>query len=240
MVRFLVLSPARSGSTVLRMTLNRHPRVRCHGEILAPNRVLGLVPDAATGMPADRELLAKIRDRDPCGFIDRVLEVDADAAGFKAIYNQLVQLHAATVLESLVSDTALRVVMLWRRNLCKRFLSEVRHSSGYASKTRGADAVHVAPDPETMFQDFANQRAMRRRYEAIFRAHPTLSLDFEDMEATGRVRGLLGFLGVSDDDLVLPDERIDFPSGVKVVVDNESELLDRYSAVRQEYEPSGD
>jgi hypothetical protein len=126
----LIVSPARSGSTSLREMLDRQPGVLCHGEILGPNRILG-VSHKIKGP----EISFRERKLDRPKFISTLLDRDDFAmTGFKALYEHFFLSANAYYLNWILSRSP-KVIFLWRRNLVSRFRSEcvLRVQAGHLS-----------------------------------------------------------------------------------------------------------
>ena len=85
--RFVIFCQARSGSTLLRLSLHAHPQVVCHGEVLSREWINGLVPvDAPMEERSSRESVDALlpeRAEDPIDFLERYIwRFDCDAVGF--------------------------------------------------------------------------------------------------------------------------------------------------------------
>ena len=236
MTRFVVIGPARSGTTALRTALGRHPQVVCHGEILSPNRVIGL-SRAAAGLPQDPAEAFLMRSHDTVGFVEQALRTSRPVNGFKVLYNQIVQGHAAEVLAHLQSDPRLAVIFLWRRNLARRFLSELKLRVQYANRAAGERDFVLSPSAEEMFQDCRNQLRMREMVRALFDGHPAVELVYEDLIGKRSIPDVSDLLGLALPDVLLSDRKEDYQSDKVVTVSGEATLLEAYEARRSEFEP---
>lgn len=236
MTRFVLVGPARSGTTALRAALGRHPQVVCHGEILSPNRVIGLFP-AAAGLPADAAEALLVRNRDTVGFIEQALGTSRPVNGFKVLYNQIVQVHAAEALAHLLSDPRLAIIFLWRRNLARRFLSEQKLRVQYAKRAAGEREFALNPSPEEMFQDCRNQLRMRDMVKALFEGHPAVELVYEDIVERRSVPEIGDVLGLASPEVQLSDRKEDYRNDKVVTVSGEAELLEAYEVRRGDFEP---
>jgi len=69
--RFIIVCAARTGSTLLRLLLQSHPDVCCHGEIITPDpqRALQLAGMKAEYKSNLRDLLIETRKADPARFL---------------------------------------------------------------------------------------------------------------------------------------------------------------------------
>jgi hypothetical protein len=198
-VKFLILAPARSGSTLLRHQLNRHPQVCCHGEIYGIHRVLGHSMHASR--PLDKERALALRRRDPVRFLDEhVFDSARPVVGFKLLYAQCLQLDFAPVLEHLISMPALRVIVLWRRNLLARHVSEVRLRFGNPgrSEAQTAELIEKSLRPGVVERSCRTNLAARACVHKLFDRQHGLQLDYEDFvaENTRECGRLSHFLGI--------------------------------------------
>ena len=151
--RFVILCAARTGSTWLRLMLQEHPDILCHGEVLAPlaDQIDGFepVPELQLGLTGPQ--LADWRDADPVGFLyEAVLPSGvADAVGAKLNYNQL-ENELKCVRRKLVSDPELRIIHLKRRNLLARYISGwvVQHTQVHGQGSQQGKSGRI------LFQEF--------------------------------------------------------------------------------------
>jgi hypothetical protein len=123
-VRFVLLSGARTGSTVFAYALNSHPQALCFGELFNYT-VKGAIDYIVEGYdktdPADMAL----RDTDAVAFLRQRIfrdhHQDVRAVGLK--YHYLHFLGFPGALDSLIAATDVRVLHLRRRNLLRMFVS---------------------------------------------------------------------------------------------------------------------
>lgn len=201
--RFLLVAPARSGSTVLRTTLNGHPEIVCHGEVLGRNRILGLVrgPETPGG-----EALYKMREESVCGFLESQIfspRPGVSASGFKALYYHFGELQFAEAIDELASSVDMKVVFLWRTDLVKRALSEIQHRMTAASKE-----APVAPEVARIAQDCRNQLTCFSWLQALFSGHSCIKFSYEELVSDQKavLNEICGFLGVEKDRIMLPEK----------------------------------
>jgi LPS sulfotransferase NodH len=188
---FVIVSPPRAGSTLLRLTLNGLDDVRCHGELLNHKRVSGLENEAA--LPVDRKerrmrktRLLEERARDPVGFVQRALSSeDAAASGFKMLYHQFENPVFDPVISWLTAERSLRIVLLWRNDELRRYVSErVLRAGGPAHSGPGGRSerlVRVKIDPDTFLAETRRLREQRASLRGRFERHSTMDLSYEDL-----------------------------------------------------------
>jgi len=193
--RFLIVSPARSGSTALRLAINVQAGALCHGEILGKNRILGL-SNKVGKLSQIPGLTPQMRQDDPDGFLRLMLaQPDVPCQGFKALYSHFYLEQNAYLLNRVLADDP-AVVVLWRRDLVRRFRSECLLR---VEKELWRPKRFSRVSPEEVIADARVQMAMVAGIHAMLRGHGVrrvMDLDFEDLvagpEATGRVLDFLG------------------------------------------------
>ena len=152
---FLILSPSRSGSTMLRKLLDQHPDACCHGELLTRFRK-GSTSSGGSSLLLDEEKAKTLLEEDHTSFaLDAVLQSPQLATGVKILFRDVQNPEFADLFEKLFSDSSVKVLFLWRRNLVARFLSEVRHRN----KVR---ASKISVTPREIQRDAANQIALKK------------------------------------------------------------------------------
>jgi hypothetical protein len=233
-MRLMMLGPARSGTTAIRTALDRHPQVTCHGEILGPNRVLGLAPGTGLESTPSGELL-HLRNSNTRDFINRALTAATPVSGFKAIYHQLLQPGMAELLCYLRSDKRLVIVFTWRRNLAERFLSEKKLRVRHLRKDAPEQEFEIKVNIEEMFQDCRNQMALRALMRELFDGHPCTGFVYEEILGKSNLRELNTLLDLPAPVIRLPGQKLDYRSAVKVTILNESEALAAYESRSAEF-----
>lgn len=197
-VRFFIVTIGRTGSTRLRLLLDSHPQVRCHGELYGGN--LGTLAPADS--PLHAELLAE-RAADPAGFLARraFAAESVQAVGLKILRSQLTQWTG--LLEALRSDAGVRVIHLVRKNGLKRFLSE--YFVGTVTRKHlllpGETPPEVEPvelPVELLLSDLHKVAEQSVEIRSLFAGHPFHELAYEDsLEDNGpALRGVQAFLDV--------------------------------------------
>jgi len=204
--RFLIIAPARSGSTVLRMTLNSHPEITCHGEVLGRNRIMGFVRRPAA---PSVEALYGMRSEGAKDFLDNEVYAAGTASrvvGFKALYYHFGELKFAEAIDHLISEIDIRVVFLWRNDLVKRALSEVQHRMIAAKKE-----TPIECGISEIAQDCRNQIVSMQWLQRVFSKHPCLELSYEDLviEPSLRLDEICWFLGAAGGKITLPERTND-------------------------------
>lgn len=198
-MNFVIIAPARSGSTLLRQMLNQHAEICCHGEVFGLHRVLGHSVHALHALDKDQAL--GLRRRDPLKFLhEHVLSSARPVAGFKLLYPQLFHFEFVPVLERLISMPELRVVMLWRRHLIARHVSEVRlrMSADQRQQEQVTERMEAALRPGAVERSCSANLAARACALKLFDRHETLRVEYESLigDYAAQCAALSSFLGV--------------------------------------------
>jgi hypothetical protein len=225
-VRFCIVTAGRTGSTWLRLLLDSHPDITCHGEVFGEN----LSTLAATGSDAHHGLLAE-RAADPHGFLVRRVFAPSRcrAVGFKVLNRQLTQ-RWPSLLDALRGEPGVRIVHLVRRNLLKRFVSEyfvgtVTHRHSARSSEATADVRPIRIPVESILADLSTVRREVDAMREAFRQHPMHEIAYEDCvsDPERALGGLLGFLGAAPAPLDADIRKL-LPDDLGMLVENLDEL----------------
>lgn len=171
MLRFVILSMARSGTSLLSTTLNTHPAVLCHGEIFHKEpkwHLLGNLEHLS-----NEEKLAIQASPD---FVDRIYAQDRPIVGHKMWYDQ-----NPTICSILMADESIFKIIYERENALAQF------SSGQLAKATGvwnrapSDEAKVEDAPMLRFSTSAFENFIHFRTETFDRYRtetrgPVLSL----------------------------------------------------------------
>jgi LPS sulfotransferase NodH len=189
--KFVIITMARTGSNALADVLTQHADIHCDYEIYHPKQIFtdGVFP----GLPP-------VRDDDPVGFLDTVMDWNAERLPQKKIYGfKLFTNHCAPVLDAVMDDPGWRKIILRRRNTLDQFISReiARQSGAWSSSYRQKGAGKVQVDVKAFLafhratvSTFGSLEARLRRS-----GQTPLLLDYEDI-AAARFDKVFDFLGV--------------------------------------------
>lgn len=181
-MKFIIVAPARSGSTLFRELLDRHPQACCHGEVFGIQRVLGFSSNASRPMALDEAL--RLRTRNPARFLtEEVWSSPRPQVGFKLLYTQLFHFGFVPALATLLAATDLRVIHLWRKDLIARHVSEVRLKMKVAQKTANGpppDFWDNAMRPGAIEKACEANIAARACARSLLRDFPSIDVCYED------------------------------------------------------------
>jgi hypothetical protein len=166
--RFFVLSSPRSGTHMLRTSLESHPQVVCMTEMFNPDYTehrYDFTPDTPAADILANHIFTPDAMTRPCvGFL-----LHREGARFG---------NWPDLWSILERDTALAVVSLRRRNLLRRYLSHQLISRPHAAETPPAP---LRLDKDLLARDFRLQEAKIAEFDAAFRRHPLLPVVYEDL-----------------------------------------------------------
>lgn len=192
----LIVSPARSASTSLRLTLNSAQGVLCHGELLGANRVLGV----SRALPRARLLTKELREEDPKGFITHALTApNFETFGFKALFGHFFLERNQPCFDWILAR-APQVLFLWRENLVARYLSECRKRMLRPDRARPQRFARVSV--ADIAADAQHQMQMARDIRARLKATPGCvihDITFEELVKTPAItHNAMASLGLQD------------------------------------------
>lgn len=210
--KFLIIGAARTGSTLLVKTLNGLAGVRCHGELLGPNKVRGfedgvdLENTSAHERRAREERLLQARNADPLAFLQAAMSTaDAQAAGFKMIYSTFALPQWQSEIDALLNDSDMWFIHLARRNNLRRYISEEIANNGGPIHSGAGGRADVAAQITVDIDAFlANSSQVETEHAAIAARLPaqrTLDVTYEGLatDTTATLQAVCTFLDIEAD-----------------------------------------
>lgn len=202
--RFVVLSEARSGTSLLTDTLNSHPEIICHGEIFHPDPATHLRGSLAELSIND---MMALRENET-GIVEAAFnQVGVRAAGFKMWRSQ----NERACLQLLQSETC-RKIIYERENKLAQFSSRILAQALNVWKrpkgeTSSLDKVPLLDFSEAEFRVFLSyQTTLFDFYRTSVRG-PSLELTYREIAAGGFAK-VTDFLGVTEVSLSNMTEQI--------------------------------
>lgn len=244
--KFIILGAARTGSTLLVKTLNTVAGVRCHGELLGPDRVRGYedgVDLEHTGEQERRareQRLLEARDEDPLAFITAAMSGDYKAGGFKVIYSTFALPQWQDLIATLLEDRDMHFVHLARHNHLRRYVSEKIANSGGPIHSGAGGRGDIAASIEVNIEEFQQHSAqVEAEFEAInarLAAANTLQLSYENLarNTADTVAGVCDFLDVAvEREQISPALQKVGAADLRDTISNYDELLN-HNATREQ------
>lgn len=192
--RFVLVGPARSGSTMLRVMLQKLPGARCCGESYAKTTVRG--SPSQSGL--SKEGLYSLRRQDDQKFLEEIGYVPQRTAGIKILYDQFFGLWSANFVRFLRENPDIKVIHLWRKDLPARYFSELLHITKALNKgTRLPKVIDHQCDADILYQDSLRLVNTSHLIDDILRDHAIHHAAYEDIRFSEEARlNLLRFLGM--------------------------------------------
>lgn len=203
--KFIITCAPRTGSTMLRMMLNSHPDILCHGEVISLNGLPNLGKKYQEEIAQSSEDLARIRDEDPVNFLYNYVwnQQNCKAIGAKLKYRQLEE-QFQEVFKAILKDSSVLIIHLTRKNLLKRYVSNRLAGSNKTPTVITDRSNHGTPgkifiDPQRCMEDISSFQAAETRFREYFQRHQTCEAVYEDLVIPGshKLVELQNFLGVN-------------------------------------------
>lgn len=198
-MKFVILSNARSGTSLLVSSLNAHPDVLCHGEIFH-RRPRNHLKGGLAELDADE--IARLRAT-PQELVSRAFSAApaARAVGFK-----MWRIQNEEICTQLLDDESIGKIILERKNKLALFSSKflARHTgvwnlASHRKRTAPVQAEPLRFDAKQLRKFVAQQSALFTFYRSHARG-PVLDLTYRDLVTDGFAPPL-DFLGVAQQDL---------------------------------------
>ena len=231
--KFIVLTHARSGSSMLVATLGQHPEIIRFQEIFTS----GSIGFNTEGFDNNSEKMIRLRNRCPIEFLQRQIfssyPSSIKAVGFKLFPEQIDNKHLSSVWDWIVANKSIRIILLTRDNLLEAYVSKL-----IALKTNGFRCMYESDRTNTTvnvnFEDCLSEFQKRHVYnqKALeqLKHHKLLCLEYEEVvrDLDNSFRKLQEFLGVT----VQPISVVSLKKEVRPmseVIENYAELRERFS-----------
>ena len=190
---FVILSSARSGSSLLVQLLNYHERIKCHGELLNRERL------------HDRGLV-DAREKDLIDYVSRII-FPANSwlpyrmhTGFK-LFNEQMEYCKVSFGEILSKLQCSSVIVLYRRNMLETFVSlkiAFQNNIWYSESIVNDERVEVNWEE---FHKYVVTERMRweQSLSQISHSHQLLLVSYEELalKKASTIRDIFSFLGLA-------------------------------------------
>ncbi len=229
--RFVVLSQARCGTTMLVSALNDHSRVMCRGEIFHLRAFQGkstLKKLVRNFMPS-----TYIRTVAYYGYCDFI-----HAVGFKLMADQLMNFRNGILIKYLLSHDAIQLIHITRRNTLQRYLSGViaRRFGGYKSLREPLRPNRIRLDPKKCEANFVLTQQRQEFLEHTFAGPRLLTIAYEQLvedpcRAYSRIQEHIGV----QIEAIRPKTKKQGIWPAQEVISNYGELASYFAGTRWEY-----
>lgn len=195
--RYIVLAHARSGSSMVVHTLNKHPNAICFGELFVEHRVGFNVE----GYKNESRKVRYLRNRYPIQFLEKSifspLREDISAVGFKVFPDQLDSSRFRVVWQWLCNNQDVKVIILRRHNLLAAYTSLlIARLTGFGDPS----GVTVTVDLEECILEFEKRQAYVEGVVRELRDHDVMNVSYEGMveDLDKQFRSFQQFLGIQE------------------------------------------
>ena len=200
--RFVVVSVARTGSTLLTNLLNAQGQVLAFGELFRGDGAIGW--DRWPFYSHQNARLRRLHETQPIAFLAtevfRRWPRPIAAVGFKLFYYHARTGAQAQVWDYLRADPAIAIIHLKRRNILEQYVSlRVAHESNvWSTSSPRPPAEPIRLDPDACLRHFEEVRAQETQCETFFGPGRMHSVDYEDLVAdrAGTMARIAACLGV--------------------------------------------
>ncbi|MGI8904953.1 MAG: sulfotransferase family protein [Candidatus Sumerlaeaceae bacterium] len=234
MVRFMVAGIRRTGTTLIRTTLNKHPDVRCIGEAFNfKGRFLATHGNEfGYRKYLDARPLLRIQDMFARkSTVQRYLDELYATPGFAAIGFKLMlsQSHTFPMVMEYLRRHDARVIHVVRQNVLKTLISRtVKRKTKVSSSTKAIGKTSITLREDRLLRDLERLDAENEQWARECAGMPYIRVSYEDFvfDKQGELRRLLEFLDIN----TVPELQSDL---VKLTSDNLREVLSNYEAVER-------
>jgi LPS sulfotransferase NodH len=240
--RFIIVCPARSGSTMLAHLVRSHPDCVSNSEVMAfTDNVGGFDSSIRKHLASygDESELVRWRREDPVDFMNRAAFYAGDHlwGGFKIKSDELVLREYASILDALRADRSIKVLHLNRANLLERYVSwvMVNEVTGVTMAVRREDVPEfgtVRISPRKAERDFVLAEERQALVDGWFANHEMLQLLYEDLtrDPVGESKRICDFLDVES--RALTTQTIKIAPHVSTLISNFDQLREHFAGTR--------
>lgn len=227
MVKFIILSTQRTGSSLLQALLNSHSRIDSYVEIFMPkNEKKDSFASYRRNSLQRRVLYIVNRSSITRDYLEEFFAKGSpvDAKGFKFMYGQA---RRFPEVASWCEANDVRVVHLIRENFLKIIVSgKIAKQRGVYHSTRRLDAIKVRIDPRAIISQLEKIEAQVNMYRQIFSYGSYLEVNYEILVANtaDEAKRLLRFLDVETDEPLTSDLKKINPNSLADLVENYNDV----------------
>ncbi|MDJ0531198.1 MAG: sulfotransferase [Xenococcaceae cyanobacterium MO_207.B15] len=230
--KFIITCAPRTGSTMLRMMLNSHPYIICHGEVISIKGKPNLGKEYQKKIAKTSDELATIRSQDPVKFLDEYVlnQENCEAVGVKIKYLQLEE-QFKSIFQRIANDKTIYIIHLTRKNLLKRYISNKlagakKTPTVIRDSTAKKEQPKIAINLQSCLEDILSVKEAEIRFREHFKNHKLFEIVYEDILAdkNNQMNKLQNFLGVNSIDLELQTVKVN-SDNLEEVVENYQELV---------------
>ena len=232
--KFIITCAPRTGSTMLRMMLNRHPHIICFGEAITLDGKPNLGRKIHKKINKTSDELAEILFGDSVNFLYEYIfnQEDCEAVGVKIKYRQLEE-QFQEIFDKIANDKTISIIHLTRKNLLKRYVSnrlsgskKTPHVILNSQEQQAQPKVKI--NVQKCLEDISAVQEAESRFRKYFKNHKLFEIVYEDILAnrSQQMAELQEFLGVQPKELE--------PKTLKINSDNLEDIVENYQELVME------
>lgn len=216
--KFLIINPARSGSTMLRRMLDKHPEINCKGEIITKKTI------------KKEELFPYLRKK-AFKEISNYKTGNVKSVGFKFKYHEYFNVFPK-FKNFLKNHEEIVIIHLRRKNLLKRYISgettKLRKIDKYATiGNKKPEQIKLNLNIEKTLNNISRINKQESAIKELSKTHKVIDVYYEDLsDETKRkniIKEIISVLQVSITELE-PDTIKQNSDNIKEIVINHTEL----------------
>ena len=210
--KFVILGKGRSGSNLLRSSLDSHSQIFTFGELFRYPQSIGWGYSDYNKYLCSQRLI-ELMHKEPGKFLEkevfRSFPTKISAVGFKLFYQHAKGDSREAVWDFLKNQRELKIIHLQRENLLKRLLSMKKAfitnkwSKHRNSRDRDEQDIEISLTYEECLTEFVLIQDYRLKYDDFFKGHPKIDVLYEKLadDYESEMRRIQKFLGVNHESL---------------------------------------
>lgn len=232
--KFILLCHPRSGSSLIKSTIQKHPDCVFFGEIFHTSRIRIKIPPKFEHFEG---LLVILRNMRPIQFLNRYIfqgySNSINAVGFKLFPEQVTSNKVYQLYDWLESNADVKVILLYRKNLLKYLTSlEIakKRKKFYINKPTDRSIATISLSKEYCEKRFSRRDEYLRTVRDKIKNHQCLELQYEDLleDSNESIKEIQQFIGLEVKELEVTLLRQEFRT-LPEIITNYSELKEQFS-----------
>jgi len=239
--KFVLVGTQRSGTTFIRHCLISHEDVKCHGELFLKNYPF----DAAYKNYRNKDIASKLRHylaraRLVREYLDEIYRsCEGEAVGFKLMYSEIRTIpYAYPSVLKYIDDNKIKVVHVIRKNVLKTYVSRctARQRKLYHIKEK-VDVSKISLDTSHLLSELHKITRENEFWQARYSGGDYYPVCYEDFvnNKEKESAGLLRFLNVADDRVLISKILKINPDRLQYIVENYDDLCKVIAGSEFEY-----
>ena len=228
MVKFIILTTQRTGSTLLWKYLNGHPKIEGHGELFLPSHKSLDTYAMYKNQSYKRLFLHYIsRKKNIEEYMNNLFDKkkQVECIGFKLMYSQLF-----SELENWIINNHVSVIHLVRKNILKMIVSRItakKRNLYHVNEGETIPTIRIKLNPKKLIKNIKRISYEVNIYRKIFHGLPYIEITYENFVSNREKcsKDLSKFLGI---DYI---ENLSIPSLTKINPESIEKLIINYEEI---------